>query len=187
MSTNHPLFPVQLPAKWQDASSFSIADTLRDWLLNPASLTTRLQSHCDEFRVELLGQHIEQCNKEEANEDITAGEEVLVREVLLWCDNKPQVFARSLLPLTSLTGEQQALAHLGTNSLGQVLFNHKNLQRKHIQIAHIENENCISRLCTAVDLPEAHSIYARRSTFLIENKPVLVAEVFLPNAFAYNT
>ncbi len=185
MNNSHPLYPVQMTTCWQSPSSFNINNELRDWLLNPASLTARLKQHCSIFRVEVLGQHIELCSAAEANTDIPQGEEVLVREVVLWCDEKPQVFARSLLPISSLTGEQQQLAHLGTQSLGQVLFNHADLQRKCIEISSFDCTSSVAKLCANYNLPITATLYGRRSVFIIENKPVMVAEVFLPEAIAY--
>ena len=87
------------------------------------------------LKIDLLGQQIEACSVKEATQDLIAGEQVLVREVILYCDESPQVFARSLLPLSSLTGDEQHLANLGTQSLGQVLFSSPLLVRKKIQIA----------------------------------------------------
>ena len=50
----HPLFPVKMPAQWGAADLFSLSSTLRDWLLDPSSLTARLKANCGEFRVEVL-------------------------------------------------------------------------------------------------------------------------------------
>ncbi|MDX2370346.1 MAG: chorismate lyase, partial [Colwellia sp.] len=129
------LFPVTLSSYWQSSGSCALPEHLQSWLLDPDSLTARLKTHCHQFRVELLGQKIEHCQAHEAVAAIPVGEKVLVREVILYCDDKPQVFARSLLPLSSLTGAEQALANLGTQSLGQVLFNHPSLERKLIEVA----------------------------------------------------
>ena len=186
MSQQHPLFPVQMHANWQKPSSFVINDYLQDWLLDPSSLTARLKKHCQQFRVEVLGQKIETCSQAEANADIRPGEEVLVREVLLFCDEQPQVFARSLLPLSSLTGDEKKLAELGTQSLGQVLFNHPNLIRKNIELSTFDSTSSISRLAKHCRLPERETLWGRRSVFILDNKPLMVAEVFLPQAQAYS-
>lgn len=189
MSAQSHLFPVSLQTQWKNASDYSSHELLHgrllDWLLDPGSLTARLKTHCDEFRVEVLGQQITQCSAIEANEDIAVGEEVLVREVLLFCDNKPQVFARSLLPLKSLTGEEQMLAELGSKSLGQVLFNHPNLIRKNIEISLFPPVSSLSLLVSELNLPFTQSLWGRRSVFVLKNKPIMVAEVFLPYSFAY--
>ncbi len=185
MTAQHSLFPVQMTATWQEPSSVIVSNTLRDWLLDPASLTARLKKHSEQFRVAVLGQAIEACSDIEANADILAGEQVLVREVLLYCDEVPQVFARSLLPLSSLTGEQQQLAHLGTQSLGQVLFNHPDLVRKKIEVAAFDQKSSVAKIAEHLSLKVLQPMWGRRSVFVLNAKPLMVAEVFLPGAFAY--
>jgi chorismate--pyruvate lyase len=185
MTAQHSLFPVQLPTVWQAPSSVAINSSLRDWLLDPASLTARLKQHSAKFRVEVLGQAIEACSDLEANVDILAGEQVLVREVLLYCDDIAQVFARSLLPLKTLTGEQQQLAHLGTQSLGQVLFNHPDLLRKKIEVATFDQQSTVAKMAQHLSLNVFEPMWGRRSVFVLDAKPLMVAEVFLPGAVAY--
>ncbi|WP_085300492.1 chorismate--pyruvate lyase family protein [Cognaticolwellia mytili] len=185
MATQHSLFPVQLPTIWQTPNNVVISNTLRDWLLDPASLTARLKHHSKKFRIEVLGQAIEPCSDLEANTDILAGEKVLVREVLLYCDGIAQVFARSLLPLKSLTGEQQQLADLGTQSLGQVLFNHPELVRKKIEVAAFDQQSTVAKIAEHLSLKVLQPMWGRRSVFVLDAKPLMVAEVFLPGAFAY--
>ena len=186
MNTNHKLFPVGMSSDWQSPNSVEIAPNLLDWLQNSSSLTARLKSHAKDFRVQVLGQTLAICDDAEATEDIPAGEAILIREVVLWCDDTPQVFARSILPISSLTGEQQALGNLGEQPLGQVLFNHPDLQRKCIEIARFKEQSSLRKLCQHLSLTITLDLYARRSTFLINSKPVMVAELFLPKAFAYD-
>lgn len=184
------LFPVTLSSHWRDAQGCSLSENLKSWLLDPNSLTARLKSHCHQFRVELLGQRIEICQENESVALISSGEKVLVREVLLFCDEKPQVFARSLLPLSSLTGAEQALANLGTQSLGQVLFNNPSLERQTIEVAEFNAVSSVGKLAKHLQLsssylPLPENLWGRRSIFVLESKPLMVAEVFLPGAFAY--
>ena len=202
------LFPVTLSSHWHDAKECALHENLQSWLLDPNSLTARLKSHCHQFRVELLGQSIEICQEHEAVALIPSGEKILVREVLLFCDEKPQVFARSLLPLSSLTGTEQALANLGTRSLGQVLFNNPSLERQTIEVAVFDTTSPVGKLAKQLSPPEQSSLpeqlsfaeplplseqylsspeklWGRRSIFVLEGKPLMVAEVFLPGAFAY--
>jgi len=181
------LFPVTLSGDWHDAQRYSLPDHLQSWLLDPKSLTARLKSQCQQFRVELLGQRVEICQENEAVLLITKGEQVLVREVLLFCDDKPQVFARSLLPLSSLTGNEQVLANLGTQSLGQVIFNNPSLERQSIEVAKFDENSSVAKLACDLQLNVNKALWGRRSTFVLENKPLMVAEVFLPDAFAYQS
>jgi chorismate--pyruvate lyase len=179
------LFPVTLPSHWQNSDSCALPEHLQSWLLDPDSLTARLKTHCHQFRVELLGQKIEHCQADEAVAAIPVGEKVLVREVLLYCDDQPQVFARSLLPVSSLTGTEQALANLGTKSLGQVLFNNPSLERKVIEVATFGLTSSVGKLARNLQLTMTQTLWGRRSIFMLDNKPLMVAEVFLPGAFIY--
>lgn len=179
------LFPVTLPSHWQNSNSCALPEHLQSWLLDPDSLTARLKTHCHQFRVELLGQKIESCQALEAVAAIPVGVKVLVREVLLYCDDKPQVFARSLLPMSSLTGSEQALANLGTQSLGQVLFNNPSLERKTIEVATFDTNSSVGKLACNLQLIMTDKLWGRRSIFMLDNKPLMVAEVFLPGAFSY--
>ena len=186
MTTEYSLFPVQMLANWQAPEAFIIPSNLHHWLLEPSSLTARLKQHCQHFRVQVLGQEVIACSAVEANEDIIVGEQVLVREVLLYCDDIPHVFARSLLPLRSLTGEQQQLANLGTQSLGQVLFNHPDLIRKKIEVAAFDEASSVAKLANELSREKIQQpLWGRRSVFVLDAKPLMVAEVFLPGAVAY--
>lgn len=186
MSEQHSLFPVKMQANWHSPVASEINDYLLDWLMDPSSLTARLKKHSDKFQVQVLGQQIEACSEQEANADIKQGEQVLVREVLLFCDEVPQVFARSLLPLRSLTGKEQALTQLGNQSLGQVLFNNPELKRKCIEVSSFDNSSSVTQIANYYNLPQKTQLWGRRSVFLLHDKPLMVGEVFLPGAHAYS-
>jgi chorismate--pyruvate lyase len=196
---NSPVvFPVTLAGQWQSASDASLVlppDNLKKWLLDEGSLTARLKSRCENFHVKVIGEQQQLCSVEEACNLIKVGEPVLVREVILYCDNVPQVFARSLLPLASLTGKEQVLAHLGEQPLGQVLFNNPSLQRLRLELSVFTDNSSVAILATKLDVQHStdkssgnvpiKALWGRRSIFMLDNKPLMVAEVFLPDAFAY--
>ena len=185
MSSLQHLFPINLNANWQNTVPEEVNTYAEDWLLDESSLTARLKASAKVFRLEVLGQQITYCDEHEACVYVKAGDRVLVREVILYCDEQPQVFARSLLPLTSLTGEQKALAELGEQPLGQVIFNSPTLKRKALQVAKFSTAGDLTRLNEALGLSQRMEFWGRRSTFLVNDKPFLVAEVFLPGSLAY--
>ena len=185
MSELHSLFPINLTANWQSKPVQQLSPLLFDWLNDPNSLTARLKTNCETFRVEVLGQQIESCSLKESNTVINEGDRVLVREVLLYCDEIPQVYARSLLPLSSLTGEEEELARLGNRPLGQMLFKNPNLQRKNLKISSFEQSPSLSGLLNILKLDDSGLLWGRRSLFYLNNKAFSVAEIFLPGAFAY--
>jgi chorismate--pyruvate lyase len=188
-------FPVTLTGQWQavlDENDFLPAPPLKNWLLDKQSLTARLKACSQHFHVQVIGEHQQTCSLEDSSALIAVGTPIIVREVLLVCDNVPQVFARSILPLASLTGSEQALANLGSQPLGQVLFNNPTLSRQGLEVSAFSADTGVARLAKELitQLPSDNVIWTkplwgRRSIFMINNKPLMVAEVFLPSAYAY--
>ena len=188
MTQTKPVFPITLFGQWQSPSEAllaSLSNNLSLWLLDKGSLTAQLKSHSQQFRVELLGQQQMACTLADANDYIKVGEPVLVREVLLYCNEVAQVFARSLLPLSSLTGAGQQLANLGTKPLGQVLFNSPSVVRQSIELACFSSDSTVASLARQLKQTSNKNLWGRRSIFMVDDKPIMVAEVFLPHAFAY--
>lgn len=141
----------------------------RSWLMDPGSLTQRLiQRSRGQFRVEVLRQ---QWAVPTASERQALGmrcrEKALIREVQLIGKDQPWVYARSVLPATTLTGRQRLLAQIGTRPLGQMLFRDPSMRRSPLQISPLH-------------LSTGQTAWARRSVFRLANKPLLVCEVFLP-------
>lgn len=191
------IFPITLTGQWQapsDAKLSLLPERLQNWLLDEGSLTARLKNHSEKFNVQVIGEQKQLCSSAEACDFIKEGEPVLVREVILYCDDVPQVFARSLLPLASLTGKEQALANLGEQPLGQVLFNNPTLQRQRLELSSFNVDSSVAILAKALAEPLTTlraselivpDLWGRRSVFILNNKPLMVAEVFMPGAFAY--
>ena len=181
-------FPITLAGQWQSPSDERFTELsvpLKDWLLDEGSLTARLKSRCENFKVKVVGEQQQRCSAAEACNLIKVGEPILVREVILYCDGVPQVFARSLLPLASLTGKERVLGNLGEQPLGQVLFNNPSLQRLRLEFSSFSAETGVAILATKLTEKPKKELWGRRSIFMLDNKPLMVAEVFLPDAFAY--
>ena len=141
----------------------------RDWLLDPGSLTKRLiQLSKGHFRVEVLRQRwaIPTARERKAL-GMRCREKALIREVQLIGNDQAWVYARSILPATTLTGRQRILSQLGTRPLGQMLFQDPTMRRGPLQVSELH-------------LHTGESAWARRSVFTLADKPLLVCEVFLP-------
>ena len=100
----------------------------------------------------------------------------LIREVILFGRDEPWVFARSILPLASLTGSLRHLRKQNNRPLGAFLFSQPQLQRSAIAVARISRDHAYVPLDLAANQP----LWGRRSVFYLQRKPLLVSEVFLP-------
>ncbi len=156
------------------------------WLLDPSSLTRRLQQACGGgFGVQVVRQHWELPLLSEARVlGIKAGRHVLVREVRLMCGTQPWVFARTVIPATTLTGPQRRLGHLGERPLGGLLFSDPSMRRGELEVARIVRGQPLFTLATAAQPLADHAIWGRRSLFYLRDKPLLVCEMFLPGVTA---
>jgi chorismate--pyruvate lyase len=158
-----------------------VPPALRPWLLDAGSLTRRLvQVSNGHFRVEVLRQgYLPTLPVERQELGLGMREWPFVREVLLRCHDQPWVFARTLIPRTTLQGRVRGLTHLGTKPLGAVLFSDPQVRRGPIAVARLQP----ARL--GLDLPAATPLWGRRSVFYISGLPLLVSEYFLPDCPLY--
>ena len=102
-----------------------------------------------------------------------------VREVLLWGDNQPWVFARSIIPQRLCEGD---FVNLNTKPLGQLIFNDKRFKRMPFQVTKV----CPSKaFLSQLHIPCEIDLWGRRSVFSFEDLKMTVSEVFLPSSPAY--
>lgn len=153
-------------------------------MLDTGSLTERLQAHCRDFQVQVLGQRQVPISLEEIQQLITPDQSYIlsdwqVREVVLWGDGEPWVFARSLIPQALCAAE---LANLGNQALGKLIFNDPRFLRQPFEICHI---NQPADMVKALQLNSSKELWGRRSIFKLDNLSMSVAELFLPQSPAY--
>jgi len=157
---------------------------LDSWVRRTPSLTARLRARCGSgFRVRVLDEGWRRPGLDEAQRlAIAPGHLAWVREVLLLCHGRPQIFARSVIPAASLTGRNRALRVLGNRPLGELLFAGRGTRRSANEVARLEAGDWLTRRLTH-SLPgqaAADGIWARRVVHHLRGRPLLVAEVFIP-------
>lgn len=160
----------------------AIPGPLCNWLLDPASLTLRLQGLCPgAFGVRLLSQGWGVPRLDESRQlGMRRGERALIRQVHLLCGRRPWVYARTIIPASSMHGRLRRLAHLGTRPLGAMLFADPGMQRGIVELATIRPGEGLYAEATRHLRHQPGAIWGRRSVFRIARKPLLVSEIFLP-------
>ena len=152
------------------------------WLSDNSSLTQRLIDHCrGEFEVRLRGQAWRAPLLSESRLLGTrAGEYVMEREVELLCDGSPCVYARTLMPKSSLRGRASHLQGLGSRPLGALLFSDPTTRRTAVEYARLlQHHRLYERAMIAVS-SRVDEMWGRRTLFRYAGKPLLVNEIFLP-------
>ena len=161
---------------------------LWDWLLDPTSLTQRLQAVCGEFRVEVLqSAWLRPAHDERRALGLRADQRALVREVFLLCDGQPWVFARTVIPRETLSGKYRRLTHLGSRSLGAVLFSDKTMRRGEVHVAQLASTHALYARAAQRLARKPPGLWGRRSLFFLRDRPLLLSEIFLHDMNSCNT
>lgn len=158
---------------WQDPDNFSFPNSnAKEWLLEQGSLSRLLASYCQSLSVDLLHNKVikaERLNTEEIT--LLTDEECLLRKVVLKGDGQAWILGRTLIPQSSLSGQEYDLSQQGEIPLGLTVFSADNVKRDALQVGFV-------RVGEEV-------LLARRSRLWMNHKPMLVAELFLPQAPIY--
>ena len=168
---------------WQAREAIDISSIdkrLQTCLFQEGSLTRYLQQHCKGlFQVEPETEAWQTPMPDEVELlSLTDSEEVFVRESWLKSDEQRLVYARTVIPKTTVQGEGNKFTKLGKKPLGEILFADDTTYRSSIRYAKISNDCDLFKL---VSNKTNEDIWGRQSLFFMQKKPLLITEVFLPD------
>ncbi|MGM0429588.1 MAG: chorismate--pyruvate lyase family protein [Pseudomonadota bacterium] len=180
-----PVFPVSQALTWGPPQQFKLTTEQADWLLYEGSLTQRLKQVGGNFSVKLLGQQVLEPTAEE-KQRLNLNCNVVVREVLLYCDKQPWVFARSLFSPSAEQASTLNLQQLGNQSLGESLFARSDLHCGDIEVAEVGGEHPVAQL-NQQWFQKDHALLGRRRMFSTAGEQLLVSEIFLEPSSLYSS
>jgi chorismate--pyruvate lyase len=178
---------------WQPAiryRRYEIPAEIMDWLLDPTSLTRRLidtcqQRHAGRFCVKVISQGYDVPMGNEAQRlQVPARQHGFIRQVRLLCNSTPWVFARTVIPVSTLVGRLRCLTRLGNRPLGAFLFADPGMRRGPMEIARLQAGQAAYNAVVSNLAQRPPEIWGRRSVFYLDDKPLLVSEIFLPGVTA---
>ncbi len=181
----------QFPAWWispPGARQHPSAGT-DSWLRHTDSLTGRLRQLCgDGFAVRVLAEGWRRPSLDEARRlRLRHRRLAWIREVALTCKGRPLVFARSVIPDRSLVGPNRSLRMLGTRPLGELLFAGAGTRRDALEVAELGAHHWLARRMQRLGVEGDVRLWARRRVHWLNGRPLLVAEVFLPELVRQDT
>lgn len=179
-----PRFPASEALDWVPPQQLTLTDTQADWLLYEGSLTARLKRIGKQFSVQLLGQAQHPPHAEERRR-VAHERPVVVREVLLYCNHQPWVFARSLFSPRAENANTLNLKTLGEQSLGESLFGRDDLHSGSIEVADVQPNHPVAEWNTRWFHSTRH-LLGRRRMFSTQGEQLLVSEVFLEPSPLYS-
>ena len=168
---NQPAYPL----RWQAFGRAMSCRIPRQWpaiLHDKGSLTQRLINASNgDFKVRVVRNSPGTPSPSEAKAlGMLPRELAIIREVELLCHGDVWVCARSIIPYATLEGPLRRYRNIGDKPLGAMLFKHHNMHRGPLEVAQLQQ----------ADKRASH--WGRRSVFYLNDKGILVTEVFMPAA-----
>jgi chorismate--pyruvate lyase len=162
------------------------SERLSEWLIYSGSFMQRLKQHgVLDAKIEVLREGWYLPDREERMTlDMPFRTFAWVREVSIFSGDKVWMFARTVIPQETLTGEGRELQHLKTRSLGSVLFRYPDLQRSDFDYFFVKEGDARYKKISQAMSVSVDSLCARRSMFILREKSLLLTEVFFPEVGA---
>ena len=124
----------------------------------------------------MISQHWQKLDAEEASAmSLNNVRSALVRQVVLCCGDTRLVYARTVIPATTVQGAQRRFANMGNRPLGAMLFADRTMRREAVQVAMLPAVHEAREYVKTED-----AVWGRRSVFRVSGEPILVSEYFLP-------
>ena len=136
------------------------------WLNEAGSITSRIKSFSN-FKLKLLKDGPGEVDASEDDLIISNYRENNIREVLLYSDEKPLIYAKSIIPLETIRLGLGVLGNLKENPLGDILFSNPKIKKEYMLFSKFESNKKI--------------FYGRKGIYTVKGYPFSVCEIFLIN------
>ncbi len=167
--------------RFWNGTTLGCDEVLRPWLHDHGSLTQRIRQRCQQFAVQPIRSGLARIAYDEAALlGIPSHRLAYSREVFLYADGQPVVFAHSACAPKHLRGAWSSISGLGNRSLGSLLFTHPLVMRQPLHYKALRPHHPLHRNTCALSDEMPDRLWARRSLFYLHDAPLLVTEVFLP-------
>lgn len=163
---------------WQSVEQFQFSEQLdSQWLQEQGSLSQRFSLQCDHLCAQVLRNQLVSANdltdfqKKMLFPQSHSEQECLIRDVILIADDEPWLLGSTIIPRSSLSDEQFDLSQQGEVPLGLTVFQAQQVARDGLHLGMIDSP--------------LGALAARSSRLWMNQKPMLVAELFLPPSPIY--
>lgn len=139
--------------------------SILSWLSESGPITNRIKLS-QEFELELLNDEIDEISKEEGLFLNSVSETFRVRRVILLGNNTPVVYAKSVIPSSTIENGLSSLGKIGNAPLGDILFTPGVFTK-------------LEMVCASFLSKEKNVYWGRKIKYSVNSEPISVMEVFL--------
>ena len=163
-----------------DLARLAAPAPLQDWLAGEGLLTERVRCACaGTAGLRVIGEYQATLPTAEAALLATDPAGGFFREIHLTCDERPWVFAQTLIPAATLAAAPW-LGHMGEEALGPRLARAPGASRGPLEFARLLPGDPLYRRASAGATRTVTELWARRATYRLSGLGLVVHEVFLP-------
>ena len=142
------------------------SDEIKSWLLEKGPITKRIKA-IGTFKLELIQDKVSEVEKSEILFLNSNKGKFRVREVKLFCNDEPKVFARTIIPVITIEDGFSGLGKIGKKPLGDILFEKKIFTNEEVVFASFKYEEYL--------------FWGRNTKYKVKGYPFSVMELFLIN------
>ena len=139
--------------------------SILSWLSESGPITNRIKLS-QEFELELLNDDIDEISKEEELFLNSVSKTFRVRRVILLGNNAPVVYAKSVIPSSTIENGLSSLGKIGNAPLGDILFTPGVFTK-------------LEMVCASFLSKEKNVYWGRKIKYSVNSEPISVMEVFL--------
>jgi len=139
--------------------------SILSWLLESGPITNRIKLS-QEFELELLNDDIDEISKEEELFLNSVSKTFRVRRVILLGNNAPVVYAKSVIPTSTIENGLSSLGKIGNAPLGDILFTPGVFTK-------------LDMVCASFLSKEKNVYWGRKIKYSVNSEPISVMEIFL--------
>ena len=161
--------------------NIQIEHKLKFWLLDMKSLSYRIRNIA---KLEIIPVKKNVSNIFQNEKKVFGGiksEHLYLREVLIYADKLPIMYARTVLPSKYLRGFWHKIKKLNNKPLADIVFEKKMIIRSDFKFKKPSNNDSFSRKIKIFNLKNTKILATRQSTFRYKNEKALLTEVFFNN------
>ena len=161
--------------------NIQIDSKLKFWLLDVKSLSYRIRNIA-KLEIIPVKKNVSNIfhNEKKVFGDIKS-EHLYLREVLIYADKLPMMYARTVLPSKYLRGFWHKIKKLNNKPLADIVFEKKMIIRSDFKFKKPSNNDSFSRKIKIFNLKNTKILATRQSTFRYKNEKALLTEVFFNN------
>ena len=139
--------------------------SILSWLSESGPITNRIKLS-QKFELELLNDEIDEISKEEELFLNSFSQTFRVRRVILLGNNTPVVYAKSVIPSSTIENGLSSLGKIGNAPLGDILFTPGVFTK-------------LEMVCASFLSKEKNVYWGRKIKYSVNSEPISVMEVFL--------